>query len=392
MLSAYKPFAILVALALTISACTMPALAGGTATIPPDPAATLPPSDPPASATPLPTLDPTATDLPPSTPLAPTETLTLTPTGTSAVPPVISSSNAPDLKQVGKVNVDHPAELEWTNDDQVIGAMNRDGLVLFDASGLNQVSAALVQNPAILLDFSVNAGLMAVTSDQKTIDLRDLTGGKADQTIDVGSMFMAASFSPDGAKLAVSLADEIAIRIYDTANGQALRTLTGFETAAPVYSGRFSADGTHMIWIARGTVQVVNLDTGVSSPTFSHEDFVNAEALSPDGSILATASAGMIGNDYAPFIQLWDVQSGQPLGRLLTGQDPSNALSFAPNGQILASGTGSQVILWDVAAQKQVDVLGGHTDGVSTIAFSPDGRSLASGASDGTVRIWQVEK
>ncbi len=386
MLHSRIPFTILAALTVLLSACAV-ATPVSAPTVPSSTA--IPPTSVPDTATPDPS---TATPLPASpTPLSP-ETLTPAPTETSALPPVISSTNANFLQQVGEVNITDPNELEWSANGQEVGAAGRGELGLYRAAGLQPVSTDQVQSPSSLLDFSVNSNLMAVTSDQTTILLRDISNDSAVRTIDVSGMFTAANFSPDGSLLAVSLADQIAIRIYDTATGQAQRTLTGFETAAPVYSGRFSADGKHLIWVARGTVQVVNLETGVSSPVFSHEDFVNAEALSPDGSILATATAGTVDNAYAPFIQLWDAQSGQPLGKLLTGQDPSYALSFAPDGKTLASGTSSQVILWNVGSQEQIAVLGAHTAGVSAVAFSPDGRSLASAASDGTLRTWQVER
>ncbi len=385
MLHARTPLATLLALALLLSACTM-------ATPTAAPATAIPPAQSTMTAAPQTADLPTATAQAPSPTPNPPETLTPAATVAENMTPVISSSNASLLQQVEEVDVANPAGLDWSEDGQIVGVMNRDGLVLYDAANMQQVSTALAQNPVVLLDFSANTRLMAFTDDQMTITLRNLSSGSIVQTIDVGGMFMAANFSPDGSKLAVSLADEIAIRIYDTTTGQVQETLTGFETAAPVYSGRFSADGKHIIWIARATVQVVNLETGESSPYFSHEDFVSAEALSPDGSVLATAAAGTVDNEYAPFIQLWDVQTGQSLGRLLTGQDPSNALSFAPDGRTLASGTGSQVILWDASSQEQLAVLSAHTEGVSAVAFSPDGRSLASAASDGTLRIWQVER
>ncbi len=383
MVFAHKLFAVIAALAMLLSGCAVTPAALVATTIPPSPV--------PETATSQPTLDlSTATPLPPTQTALPTETLTPEPTATSALPSVIAASNANALMQVGEVNVADPAELDWSADGQIVGASSRNGVVLYDLTGSKQTTNVPVPDSTTLLDFSIDAGLMGATQDQKTILLNDLSNGSTARTIEVGGPFITASFSPDGRSLAVSLANDIAIQIYDTATGQVIQSLTGFETAAPVYSGTYSADGKHIIWVARGTVQVENLDTSVSSPVFSHEDFVNAVALSPDGSVLATATAGTVNNDYAPFIQLWNTQSGESLGRLLTGQDPSNALSFSPDGKTLASGTGSQVILWDIASQKQINVLGAHTAGVSAVDFSPDGRSLASASSDGTLRIWQV--
>lgn len=375
----FRSLLVLTALAVLLSACGPAAPQAVT------PSAQALLSSPAATHTLLPSPSP---QLPSPTP-APSATVAPQ-AAAAAQPAVISPENAASVRQVAQAAVADAYHLDWSEDGQRVGALSPEGLVLYDVAGLRQISTALVQAPVTLLDFSAETQWMAVTSDQMSIVLRDLISGSVAQTIDVGGMFMAASFSPDGRTLAVPLLDEIAIRLYDTATGQAQRTLTGFETAAPVYNGIFSADGKHVIWVSRGTVQVTDLESGASSPYFNHEDFVNAAALSPDGSILAVATAGAVNGNYAPFVQLWDAHSGQELGRLLAGQEPVAGLDFSPDGQMLASGAGTQVILWNVATRQQAALLSEHTGRVSAVAFSPSGRSLASVAADGALRIWQV--
>jgi WD40 repeat protein len=109
-------------------------------------------------------------------------------------------------------------------------------------------------------------------------------------------------------------------------------------------------------------------------------------AFSPDGQTLASGSLDGI-------IILWDVASGQSLGKLLTGRDVSvNSVAFSSDGQTLASGSrDGTIILWDVASRKSFgEPLTGHDLQVNSLAFSPDGQTLASGSFDRTIILWDI--
>jgi WD40 repeat protein len=74
----------------------------------------------------------------------------------------------------------------------------------------------------------------------------------------------------------------------------------------------------------------------------------------------------------------------------LTGR--VNAVTFSPDGRLLAVATGERVVLFDVGSGEPVgEPLIGHHHAVLTVKFAPDGRRLATGGGDGTVRIWDAE-
>ena len=62
------------------------------------------------------------------------------------------------------------------------------------------------------------------------------------------------------------------------------------------------------------------------SYAFQHEDFVSYYTVSPDGTILASAAAKLINNEFVPVITLWDTSSSTELNTLVVS-DPVTALS-----------------------------------------------------------------
>ncbi|KFH44826.1 Vegetative incompatibility protein HET-E-like protein [Hapsidospora chrysogenum ATCC 11550] len=107
---------------------------------------------------------------------------------------------------------------------------------------------------------------------------------------------------------------------------------------------------------------------------------IRAISFSPNGQLLATVTEDRI-------VRLWYLATGKCTHTLPHG-DPVSAISFSPDSQLLATCSGKAVTVWDTAANSRRHTLEGHMQGVRSINFSPDGRLLGSASDDGKICLW----
>ena len=90
-------------------------------------------------------------------------------------------------------------------------------------------------------------------------------------------------------------------------------------------------------------------------------------------------------------IKLWNPDTSEAVGELKGHLAWISGLAFSPDGALLASASADQTLrLWDVNTWKEIAVLHGHEDEVYCLAFESDGKRLITGAKDGSVRLWKV--
>lgn len=117
-----------------------------------------------------------------------------------------------------------------------------------------------------------------------------------------------------------------------------------------------------------------------------HRDTLYAATISPDGSVIATAS-------YDRDIRTWDAKTGAPLKTLAGHNDAVYSLAFHPQGKILASASGDRTIkLWDVAQGQRLDTFSQPAKEQYHVQFSPNGKFVAAGGVDMRVRLWQISE
>ena len=130
-----------------------------------------------------------------------------------------------------------------------------------------------------------------------------------------------------------------------------------------------------------------------------HGDSVRAVSFSPDGTLLA--SGGGEGFQEDGTVKLWDVETHTNIATLYGHTGPVLSVTFSPDGSTLASGSGDGTVkLWDVATKQNIATFKHAVGEVASVVFSPDGTLLASASlyfsffnanlDDGTVELWDV--
>ena len=122
---------------------------------------------------------------------------------------------------------------------------------------------------------------------------------------------------------------------------------------------------------------------------FSHEDFVTAYAVSPDGMILASCAAKTINGEFVPAITLWDTTTSTEIQTLVPGESVYS-LQFSPDGKLLIAAVGNDLQIWDPASGTLLSTLSGHTDIILQVAVSPDQHTIATAGLDNQLYLWQI--
>ena len=264
------------------------------------------------------------------------------------------------------------------------------------------------------------------------------------------------AFSPDGKTLAVgNWVLGGAVELWNVNTGEHISTLK--ERIGSVKGLEFSPDGTMLAcasWYRNVEYHMWEVESGREMNHFigPQESLYNGLALSPDAHSVASASNGQVflwdastGNlqhtlnnirawtlafsadsktlvGGSTTLQVWDIESGKELSKLVGHKRNVGDITFSPNGKTFASGdTGGKIILWNfdtskpkidngdkkrtlpnvlrsLSGNKKANIgnkhvnrtLMGHTLPVKALDFTSDSKRLASGSQDGTTKVWDV--
>jgi hypothetical protein len=119
--------------------------------------------------------------------------------------------------------------------------------------------------------------------------------------------------------------------------------------------------------------------------------------FSPDGKTLATTRFPA-GTDALEVV-LWEVATGKERYHLKQSGQVVTAVAFSPDGSLIATASATRdnpigppeaIVVWDADTGKETGRLTGHRATVEALAFSPDGNVLVSGSCDTTILFWDL--
>jgi WD40 repeat protein/DNA-binding XRE family transcriptional regulator len=206
-----------------------------------------------------------------------------------------------------------------------------------------------------------------------------------------------AAWSADGQRLASASRDRKVI-IWDMRNGAQLMTLAGHSDA--VHQVRFSADGTRLIsGGADNSARIWDITTAAEVRGFSvapptTTNYWQPMALSRDGRRIIAGNP-----ETTAAVSIFDTATGAPVVTLDTADDRTGGVALSADGSIAATASAGQpgqergaapaVAVWDVAAGKQIARFPNQA-GFFLVALSPAGDQVAAGDFDGTIHLWDI--
>jgi hypothetical protein len=136
-----------------------------------------------------------------------------------------------------------------------------------------------------------------------------------------------------------------------------------------------------------GCAVVWNIRSGERIGKFAQGyDTVLAADISPDHRLLAVGGPNMRVRVYA-------TGDGSELYALDPHTDWIYAVKFSPDGEVLATADrAGGLYLWQAATGRPAENLRGHNGAIHAMAYSADSTVLATAGADGTVRLWDTWK
>jgi RNA polymerase sigma factor (sigma-70 family) len=271
-----------------------------------------------------------------------------------------------------------------------------------------------INNLPSQLAFSPDGATLAVPSDARALELREVATGKDALPLDANTgRIFGLQLSPDGRLLATL--DTFRVLVWDKATGKLLRRFpedgggARSDQSTTVWDVRLGDDGrmlrgnansTYGHWEEVGPAVLARLRKlglkGSKGPAFATFGGTIQDVLeSPGGRYVAVRMTaqppGILDRSAKPVLRVWDTQTGLLLEQV---RPPERHLlgAFSPDRRLLATTAPEGTIhLWDLVTGEQRLRLPGHRGcSVRALLFTPDNRSLFSGGDDSQVLLWDL--
>ena len=300
----------------------------------------------------------------------------------------ITLKNADKLVEIDVIPIENARLLAWLPGSDSLAVASMNSIRIVNARDSSTIKEYKSPDDSALLDFNAASQRTVFSSDRQNLSIRELTGSEI-QKITLTSGFGSATFNPDGSRVWVSSLEEFKAVAYDIQSGMEVASCGGFETAAPVYTVFPSPAEKWLVWMARATIQLNDLQNCQMAAHIGHEDFIISHAFNSDESILATSTGGTVDGEFQPLIYLWNANDGSLLRNIILKEAPARSLSFSTGDDLLVS-AGNGLYVWDSDFGRQVKELAPQDQQYAIATFSKNGRYLAA-ATETDVHLFAIK-
>lgn len=332
----------------------------------------------------------------PATPVAPTEPVVPTlpptplpteiPTQEPTTPPAVAPIRADTLGGLTSTAFSQPAsvwKLLWPAPDHllVLGQPENNRADAFELSlhpaaevpaGQRMLPDGLIL-PDQRVEFSVDASRLAYLDGGGQLHLAALSGEQL-AVLPTDDPIYGFAFSADGGRLVTTSPEKWEATLWSV-DGNFIARMDDFETAAPIYAAYAGFDSS-LVWIARATAQVDDIQSGQTRFSLHYTDFITDFAFSADGTSLALAVEGRV--------RLVDLQNGSE--RWSADAPGVYSIALSPDGLLLAGASNAGVRVWDAGSGVLLAELAGD---VTDVSFSLDGSVLVGVLNGGGLVVWE---
>ncbi len=214
-----------------------------------------------------------------------------------------------------------------------------------------------------------------------TINLLNVNTGKLLKEFAGPYSPLSVCFSPNGKTLVSGdTRRRNGISVWNVDTGELIRNLTGHEEFESINSVVFSPDGNIIASAsADKTVRLWSPHTGLLLQTLKHSAQVKDVVFSADGKTLISA-----GEDG---IRLWNSHTAELINFI---EISAVSVVFSPDGKTFVSGSSDGIRVWDAHTKELLKTIEGYSDSVSSVAYSADGNTIVSGNLNRTIRVWDA--
>lgn len=244
-------------------------------------------------------------------------------------------------------------DIDYNSTGNRITAVGLDGLVVWDATTLEQLWRAVPENLGYDVAYSPGGRLLAVAE---------------------------CGYYPRDPTKRIYVPCNVSIWNADT--GRLVNKLQG--NARDVHAVAFSPDGLR---IASGgkdhSIRIWDVATGEPLAHWSTGDLVADILYLPEDDLIAsTGDAGSV--------IVWNASSGKQIKRFHFSGSKGYAIAYNQNSELIACADEHGVIrIWSMNGQKKAEFQA-HQQMAQGLAFSPDGRQLVTSSHDSKVKLWAI--